>query len=188
MIDSLYFHLGRSRESPFVDQLNLRERQFGLVTLHRPSNVDDADQFQELLRALKVIAEDLPLVFPVHPRTRARIRAGDVGRERLLDPVGYLDFVSLMSSSALVLTDSGGIQDETTALGIPCLTLRNNTERPVTVENGTNVLAGTTYESIMRLGTNTDEILNQVTSPSFGMEKLPSAAWKRSAGRWARNR
>ena len=150
MIDSLYFHLERSKESRILDQLELRGRRFGLVTLHRPSNVDDADQLGQLLHALREIAEDLPLVFPVHPRTRARIQQADVGSNiRLLDPLGYLDFVSLMSSSSLILTDSGGIQEETTALGIPCLTLRNNTERPVTIEEGTNVLAGTTYESII---------------------------------------
>jgi UDP-N-acetylglucosamine 2-epimerase (non-hydrolysing) len=151
MIDSLYFHLQRSKNSRILDDLNLRNRRFGLVTLHRPANVDDPLQLQQLLQALRVVADDLPLVFPVHPRTRSRISGMELGGAvRLLDPLGYLDFVCLMSHSAAVLTDSGGIQEETTALGIPCLTLRNNTERPVTIQEGTNRLAGTTYDSILK--------------------------------------
>jgi UDP-N-acetylglucosamine 2-epimerase (non-hydrolysing) len=150
MIDSLLFHLERSRNSRILEELGLRDKRFGLVTLHRPANVDDPAQLHELLRALKVIAEDLMLYFPVHPRTRTRLQDCDLGSHiRLLDPLGYLDFVCLMSHSAVVLTDSGGIQEETTALGIPCLTLRNNTERPITIEEGTNRLAGTTYNCIV---------------------------------------
>jgi UDP-N-acetylglucosamine 2-epimerase (non-hydrolysing) len=150
MIDSLRFHLERSKGSKIVDDLGLAEREFGLVTLHRPSNVDDPAQLEELLRALRAISDDVPLYFPVHPRTRVRLQDHELGgRIRLLDPLGYLDFLCLMARSAAVFTDSGGIQEETTALGIPCLTLRNNTERPITIEEGTNRLAGTAYQSIL---------------------------------------
>jgi UDP-N-acetylglucosamine 2-epimerase (non-hydrolysing) len=153
MIDSLHFQLARSRNSPILDELGVRNRRFGLITLHRPANVDDGAQLQQLLRALQEIAaaEDLPLFFPVHPRTRARMREQQQSeRLRLLEPLGYTEFVALMSNAAIVFTDSGGVQEETTALGIPCLTLRNNTERPITIEQGTNRLAGTSYETILR--------------------------------------
>ncbi len=150
MIDSLFFHLQRAGESPIVDNLGLKGQRFGLVTLHRPANVDEPEQLGELLRALKVISADLKLYFPVHPRTRARLQADELGKNiHLLDPLGYLDFICMMSRSAAVFTDSGGIQEETTALRIPCVTLRNNTERPITVEVGTNRLAGTAYEGIL---------------------------------------
>jgi UDP-N-acetylglucosamine 2-epimerase (non-hydrolysing) len=152
MIDSLYFQLERSRSSQILDRLGLRGKRFGLITLHRPSNVDDAAQLEQLLRALREIAADkLPLLFPVHPRTRSRLQDPQLtGALHLLEPLGYTDFVALMSQAAVVFTDSGGVQEETTALGIPCLTLRANTERPITVEQGTNRLAGTSYESILR--------------------------------------
>jgi UDP-N-acetylglucosamine 2-epimerase (non-hydrolysing) len=150
MIDSLFFHLERARNSPILDELGLRGKRFGLVTLHRPSNVDDPTQLQEILGALQIISQDLPLYFPVHPRTKARLENQELAPGlRLSEPLGYLDFVCLMSQSAVVLTDSGGVQEETTALGIPCLTLRNNTERPITIDEGTNRLAGTSRESIV---------------------------------------
>ena len=120
------------------------------MTLHRPSNVDVPETFARILSALEAITEKLPVVFPVHPRTRKTIatlglseRVGAMNNLRLVDPLGYLDFLGLYSQARLVLTDSGGIQEETTALGIPCLTLRENTERPITVEMGTNVVVGT---------------------------------------------
>jgi UDP-N-acetylglucosamine 2-epimerase (non-hydrolysing) len=154
MIDSLRTHLERARaESAVLERLGLKDQRYGLVTLHRPANVDDAAQLGQILDALDVVAESLPLYFPVHPRTRARMEAmgATAGRRlHLIEPLGYLDFLCLMSHSALVLTDSGGIQEETTALGVACLTLRNNTERPVTVDEGTNTLAGTSRESILR--------------------------------------
>jgi len=151
MIDSLFFHLERAGDSPIVENLGLKGKRYGLVTLHRPSNVDDPAQLGEILRALRVIASDLPLYFPVHPRTHDRLQADELGGNiHLLDPLGYLDFICMMSHSAAVFTDSGGIQEETTALRIPCLTLRNNTERPITVEEGTNRLAGTTYDGIVK--------------------------------------
>lgn len=151
MIDSLYFQMERSRGSRIADELGVAEKRFGLVTLHRPSNVDDSAQMQQIFSALEEISrqDDLPLIFPVHPRTRARLGEARNDRIKLLEPMGYNDFVALMMRASLVFTDSGGVQEETTALGIPCLTLRNNTERPITVEQGTNRLAGTSYESIV---------------------------------------
>jgi UDP-N-acetylglucosamine 2-epimerase (non-hydrolysing) len=118
-----------------------------VVTLHRPSNVDDMIQLAGLMKALTTVGETCPLVFPVHPRTRSRLEAAGLGDQgvgmRLIDPVGYLDFLKLLKYSCIVLTDSGGIQEETTALGLPCLTIRDNTERPITITMGTNRLVGT---------------------------------------------
>lgn len=119
---------------------------YALATLHRPSNVDSPENLQAILAALLSIADSLPVVFPVHPRTRQRLRS--LGLEashpslHFMDPVGYLDFLALQRHAAIVLTDSGGVQEETTFLGVPCLTLRENTERPITVEQGTNILIG----------------------------------------------
>jgi len=123
--------------------------EFGLLTLHRPSNVDDPVVLRRLLQALTDLSERLPLVFPIHPRTRARISdAGlspmlEASRIALTEPLGYLHLLGLMSRARLVLTDSGGLQEETTALGVPCITLRENTERPITVTEGTNTVVGT---------------------------------------------
>ncbi len=150
MIDTLMVHRQRARELGVAARLGLAEKSYGVITLHRPSNVDDPAMFERLLEGIGVIAEDLPLVFPIHPRTRAVLAASPraaalVQRQRLrvIDPLGYLDFLGLTDSSAVVLTDSGGIQEETTMLGVPCLTLRENTERPVTISHGTNRLVGT---------------------------------------------
>jgi len=142
MIDSLLANLDRARARPVLDRLGVSRRRFGLVTLHRPANVDNDSVLDGLLRALAQIAQDLPLVFPVHPRTRQRLRDRTPRGVLLADPLGYLDFVALEEAAAVVLTDSGGVQEETTALGIPCLTLRDNTERPVTVTHGTNRVVG----------------------------------------------
>ncbi len=149
MIDSLYKHLERSRQSRIKDQLGLVEKNYAVLTLHRPTNVDVSAVFERILEALKKISEQLPIVFPVHPRTRKTIaelglneRIEKIKNLRLIDPLGYLDFLSLYSGARLVLTDSGGIQEETTVLGIPCLTLRENTERPITVTMGTNTIVG----------------------------------------------
>jgi len=151
MIDSLRQSLATARRSDTLSRLALEGRTFGLVTLHRPANVDDSQQFDEIIGTLTEISETVPLVFPVHPRTRATLnqRTRWLGNITLLNPLGYLEFLCLMSSSSVVLTDSGGIQEETTALGVPCLTLRNNTERPATVEYGTNILAGTRRSTIL---------------------------------------
>ncbi len=144
MIDSLAAALPRARESRIHERLELTRRHYALATLHRPANVDDPAALSRLLSALAEVAAQLPLVFPIHPRTRARLPAGFEARGlKLVEPLGYLDFLALIADARLVMTDSGGIQEETTALGVPCLTLRDNTERPVTVEVGTNQLVGT---------------------------------------------
>jgi len=150
MIDSLYRHLERSRQSPIRDQLGLIEKSYAVLTLHRPANVDDPVVFGRILAALETITEKLPVVFPVHPRTQKTIATLGLSERiekmkglRLIEPLGYLDFLSLYSNARLLLTDSGGIQEETTQLGIPCLTLRENTERPITVTMGTNKIVGT---------------------------------------------
>jgi UDP-N-acetylglucosamine 2-epimerase (non-hydrolysing) len=152
MIDSLKYNLARARQSDILNRVGATPRAFGLVTLHRPANVDSDESFDEILESLVEISRQLPLIFPVHPRTRAhldrRCRSGR-GNIAILDPLGYLDFLCLMMNSLVTLTDSGGIQEETTALGIPCLTLRDNTERPITIEQGTNLLAGTRRSTIL---------------------------------------
>jgi len=152
MIDSLRIHFDQARQCRMAERLGLAPHSYGVVTLHRPANVDDPAALAGILSALEVVASELPLVFPVHPRTRTRLGSSagtDSGRIRLLEPLSYLEFLSLMGEAAAVFTDSGGIQEETTVLGIPCFTLRDNTERPITLAQGTNVLAGTTRESII---------------------------------------
>ncbi|HEX5707380.1 MAG TPA: UDP-N-acetylglucosamine 2-epimerase (non-hydrolyzing) [Pyrinomonadaceae bacterium] len=156
MIDSLLKHLERASASSVREELGVADKPYGVVTLHRPSNVDDRAAFTRILSALESISERLTVVFPVHPRTRRQVeefglasRVAAAPNLRLVEPLGYLDFLRLYSGAALVLTDSGGIQEETTALGIPCLTLRENTERPVTIELGTNRLVGTDTERIV---------------------------------------
>ena len=156
MIDTLLAHRDRARALPVLETLGLRPGEYGLLTLHRPSNVDDPAVFERLIGAIGQVAEDVPVVFPVHPRTRPAVSGSAIaaalvkrGRLRLLDPLGYLEFLCLMEQARVVLTDSGGIQEETTILGVPCLTLRENTERPVTVTHGTNRVAGTHPESII---------------------------------------
>jgi UDP-N-acetylglucosamine 2-epimerase (non-hydrolysing) len=152
MIDSLRRHLSRAMQSDVRQRLGIADQRYGLVTLHRPANVDDDRKRTEILEALSVISQELALLWPVHPRTRARLESGAFAlpsKIRLLEPLGYLDFLRLQAESFIVLTDSGGIQEETTVLGVPCLTLRENTERPITIECGTNRLAGTTKASIL---------------------------------------
>ncbi|HEX9575855.1 MAG TPA: UDP-N-acetylglucosamine 2-epimerase (non-hydrolyzing) [Myxococcales bacterium] len=151
MIDSLHAALPRARESRIHQQLGVRKGEYALATLHRPSNVDEPAALERLLVALAEVSGRIPVVFPVHPRTRARLsvdaslraRAEGARGLKLADPIGYLDFLALTANARLVMTDSGGIQEETTALGVPCLTVRHNTERPMTVEVGSNTLVGT---------------------------------------------
>ena len=146
MIDTLLANLSRARAARVPERMGLAPGGYAVVTLHRPSNVDDPAVLARLLGALARIGRSLPVVFPVHPRTRARLSgeaAAHAAALRLEEPLGYREFLSLTSAARLVLTDSGGLQEETTALGIPCLTLRENTERPITVEEGTNEVVGT---------------------------------------------
>ncbi len=156
MIDSLLRNRQKAETSAILQELGLEPREYALLTLHRPSNVDDPAAFGRLLDALEVIQRQLPIVFPIHPRTRKVLAASPLGRRvgelsglRIVDPVGYLDFVKLMAHARLVLTDSGGIQEETTILEVPCLTLRQNTERPITIVCGWNQLVGTKPDAIV---------------------------------------
>ena len=147
MIDVLDRELGRARARALPERLGLQRRGYGVCTLHRPANVDRPAALARLLDLLAVVAEELPLVFPCHPRTRARLRDLRGGAAlppglTLVDPLGYLDFIALLDGARLALTDSGGIQEETSVLGVPCLTLRDTTERPITVAEGTNALCG----------------------------------------------
>lgn len=164
MIDTLVGHRLRAEASGILSELGYADsgipHPYGLITLHRPASVDDESRFHELTAGLRQIATELPLVFPVHPRTRARIDSyglagafqaprGARSGIRAIEPLGYLDFLKAMAHARVVLTDSGGIQEETTALGVPCVTLRDSTERPVTIDLGTNVLAGTRAEDVI---------------------------------------
>lgn len=152
MIDSLLYALPQAEASPVTSQLGLSSTPYALVTLHRPSNVDDPSQLKTLLFMLQSISERISLVFPVHPRTRQRLSSLGVplnsSKLHLIDPVGYIDFLSLMKGAQFVLTDSGGIQEETTALQVPCITARTTTERPSTTTIGSNRLVNPTSEAI----------------------------------------
>ena len=161
MIDTLLGNLEKARQSTILEELHHQGRLdgdgFAVLTMHRPSNVDDPDVFLRILDALEVIQRDMPILFPIHPRTRRNLltlglqgRIEQLPRLHLLEPLGYLDFLRLTSSAKVVLTDSGGIQEETTILKVPCLTLRENTERPITVEMGTNQIVGTDTEKIIK--------------------------------------
>ncbi|MGC2196210.1 MAG: UDP-N-acetylglucosamine 2-epimerase (non-hydrolyzing) [Terriglobales bacterium] len=178
MIDSLLACHERARKSAILTRLGLLRseacngspravQQYALLTLHRPANVDNVETFREIVEGLQDLAATIPIVFPVHPRTQQSILRNSLGRlfrtapddstvgnppagVLIINPLGYLDFLCLMNHSCLVITDSGGIQEETTCLGVPCVTVRENTERPVTVEVGTNILAGVRRNSIRR--------------------------------------
>lgn len=143
MIDTLLATIDRARERPILGEIGIEDERYVAVTLHRPSNVDDPIQIRALIEALGTLAMELPVVFPLHPRTRAVLDEKDLANGPIyLDPLGYLDFLALEASAALMITDSGGVQEETTAMGIPCLTVRDSTERPITITQGTNQLVG----------------------------------------------
>jgi UDP-N-acetylglucosamine 2-epimerase (non-hydrolysing) len=194
MIDTLIKHRAKAEQSQILEKLSLIAtkpsslpasqpdsliRPYAVLTLHRPSNVDDKETFQNIIEALSVAGKDMPIIFPIHPRTANKVREfgldqyfnwelydsplnssnpsntinpsnARIGAIVPIPPLGYLDFMRLMSKSRLVLTDSGGIQEETTILGVPCVTMRENTERPVTISHGTNVLAGVKKENIIK--------------------------------------
>lgn len=167
MIDTLLKHRERARRSGILSDLNLKSKGYAVCTLHRPSNVDSAEAAANTLTAVEVLAARLPVVFPIHPRTRARF--GDYGllgrlearsEIQMIEPQGYLDFLALTDNARVVFTDSGGIQEETTALGVPCLTFRENTERPITVTEGTNRLIGL---DPARLASELDAVLSEET-------------------------
>jgi UDP-N-acetylglucosamine 2-epimerase (non-hydrolysing) len=156
MIDSLVYFMKKAERSDILTRMNLDSDAYALITLHRPSNVDVKENFEKLLDAFAVIEKELKIVFPIHPRSLKMLhsfgldkRIGSMKGFILCDPIGYLDFMKLMRNARLLLTDSGGIQEETTYLGIPCLTMRENTERPVTIEVGTNILVGSDTKRII---------------------------------------
>jgi UDP-N-acetylglucosamine 2-epimerase (non-hydrolysing) len=151
MIDTLLKHRVKAAALDMLTPLGVKREGYALVTLHRPSNVDDPAVFTGILKALREVAETLPVVFPIHPRSRKRIEEFglDLGRVKVTDPFGYLEFLNLTSNARIVLTDSGGLQEETTILRVPCLTLRHNTERPVTITHGTNIMVGPDKEKIL---------------------------------------
>ena len=143
MIDTLLHALPAARETRFRESLDVREGEYALVTLHRPSNVDEPAKLSRIATALGAIAREMPVIFPIHPRTRSRLTSADttaLGAVRVMDPTPYHATLDLTAGARVVITDSGGLQEETTALGVPCLTLRDNTERPVTITEGTNQL------------------------------------------------
>lgn len=158
MIDTLLKNLEKAKRSPIVGDLNLSSKSYALLTLHRPSNVDNREVLKNILQSLAEVQKLIKIVWPVHPRTEQKIK--DFGFKKefnylsedrfvMTNPLGYLDFLKLTNDARLVLTDSGGIQEETTVLGVPCITLRENTERPVTVSEGTNVIVGTSKTKII---------------------------------------
>lgn len=156
MIDTLLSNRDKAERSDVLQRLELTERGYNVVTLHRPSNVDDVATMSRILDVFEEVQRDLPIVFPMHPRTLnnlARLglkdRIDGMAGLRVTEPLGYLDFLKLTANAAVVLTDSGGIQEETTILGVACLTMRENTERPVTITHGTNELVGTDPEKIL---------------------------------------
>jgi len=172
MIDTLLRHRTKAKESAILHDLQLFEqaqiKPYAILTLHRPANVDDPRVFSKMVESFLAVSQHMPIIFPAHPRTLKQIQEADLGdyfvdhctngpepwdsrvRIRLVPPLGYIDFLQLMSHAKVVLTDSGGVQEETTILGIPCITLRENTERPVTLKHGTNVLVGADPEKIIR--------------------------------------
>jgi len=154
MIDSLVHYLTKADKSNILSQFEIQNSKFILVTLHRPSNVDDIENLKQIINLLNKLAEKRKIIFPVHPRTKSMLSYLNLNLSlnlMLTDPIGYIDFLALMKNSELVITDSGGIQEETTYLGVQCLTVRDNTERPVTVEAGTNQLIGTDLEQVEKV-------------------------------------
>jgi len=167
LIDSLQTHRNRAAELNKCRSFGLTRNGYALVTLHRPSNVDDHTKLARLIEGFEKISKIIPAIFPVHPRTRSGV--GNIAANGSLifcEPLGYLDFLSLMLDSKLVITDSGGIQEETTALGIPCLTMRHNTERPSTTDLGTNTLVG---ESLLQL----EKMVSMVLTGSYKKGSRP---------------
>lgn len=165
MIDSLVKYEKQAEHSKTMVELGLKKHSYALITLHRPSNVDDRDNLEIILNAFAEISEKIPLVFPMHPRTRKQLsvfgleeKVDAITNLKLIDPIGYLDFLKLEKYAKFVLTDSGGIQEETTVFGVPCLTLRENTERPITIELGTNQLVELNKDVIVQ---KVSEILNE---------------------------
>jgi len=174
MIDTLISQVREAKQRPILKELGLEPRGYAVVTLHRPSNVDDEVTLRNLMQVLVDVSERIPIVFPVHPRTRSKLEklgggisaASDTGRFRLLEPLGYNDFLCLTSQSKVIVTDSGGLQEESTALGVPCLTMRENTERPITVTEGTSTLCGSDSQALAKY-------LSQIEAGTYKQGKCP---------------
>ena len=174
MVDALLTHRAAAQQRSILSTLGLRGMDgapvpYAVLTLHRPSNVDDPDVLTQLMDAVEQVSRRLPVIFAVHPRTRDRLGPMITERIRMLPPLGYLDFLALTSSAALILTDSGGLQEEATVLGVPCLTLRDNTERPVTIAHGTNTLVGTSASAIVAA---VDRVLGEPTRAASARPEL----------------
>jgi len=174
MIDTLEFCREKTVNSRILDDLNLHTTEYAVVTLHRPSNVDQRDALSRILDGLAEIQKEIKVVFPIHPRTKKNLTSNgmmkkldDLPNVLITEPLGYLDFLKLMAESKLVITDSGGIQEETTILGIPCLTIRENTERPITVTEGTNILVGTDTNRILNGYRESLNGVRPLTRPKF---------------------
>lgn len=157
MIDTLLKHREKAKKSKILKKLNIQKKRYCSLTLHRPSNVDNKEAFDNILSILEEVGKKIKIIFPIHPRTKKNLESLGLSKRMsridnliLTRPLGYLDFLCLMDNSKFVLTDSGGIQEETTVLGVPCITLRNNTERPVTVEQGTNLLVSTDKKKVVK--------------------------------------
>lgn len=175
MIDSLRKYESLAEKSDVLERLNLSQNDYGLITLHRPSNVDNKETFEKIITAFEEIEKKITLIFPIHPRSRKQIERfslmaqfNNMKNFKLIDPVGYLDFLKLEKYAKLVLTDSGGIQEETTVFGVPCLTIRENTERPITISQGTNQLVGTDTPKIIKTANSIlDGYCKKGTIPKF---------------------
>jgi UDP-N-acetylglucosamine 2-epimerase (non-hydrolysing) len=173
MIDTLLRFRVQAGESRILERLQLSAGAYAVVTLHRPSNVDDPQRLRTLLEMLERVGAFLPVIFPMHPRTSKQMQEGGASADRkkgavtLCDPLGYIDFLRLMSEAKMVLTDSGGIQEETTVLQVPCITIRENTERPVTISHGTNRLAGVDPSEVYAV------VRDTLNSPPLGKPAPP---------------
>src|SRR6185437_5554750 len=179
MIDTLLACRQLSERSTVLEDLGVNGRPYAVLTLHRPANVDNPEVLGGLMAAIRRLQRELPIVFPIHPRTRNGMNKQDLAslpNLKLIDPLGYLEFTKLLSHARLVLTDSGGIQEETTVLGVPCLTLRENTERPITLHEGTNVLVGMDPDRIISVGL-------QALPASPSQHRIPNNWDGRAAGR-----
>lgn len=156
MIDNLLFYLSKADSSSILQQLEIKKEEYILITFHRPSNVDSEASLIELINFLNKLSKNKKLIFPIHPRTLNNLNQYHLLTKinskmvKIIEPLGYIDFITLQKNAALVITDSGGVQEETTVLGVQCITVRDNTERPVTVELGTNQLIGTNLEKVLK--------------------------------------
>jgi UDP-N-acetylglucosamine 2-epimerase (non-hydrolysing) len=176
MIDTLHANKIKAGKSSVLKRLKLEQKKYGVITLHRPGNVDNKIKFAEIITAFEKIQKDVKLIFPIHPRTMGNLKGTELEKRLtsmnnlfLIDPVGYLDFLWLMTNAAFVMTDSGGIQEETTILGVPCITLRENTERPVTCTEGTNRLVHIKTEDIFKYY---NELKKNDFSVKYGIPKF----------------